>query len=47
MKKILAALIALSVALGVIGSTSAEHASKQEGKKQASYMAADPGGSVG
>ncbi|MDA2113116.1 hypothetical protein PDN20_28360 [Bacillus cereus] len=46
MKKVLAALIALSVTMSVAGNISAEKASKQESNKQVYYMA-DPGGSVG
>ncbi|HDR6825799.1 TPA: hypothetical protein QCV86_002990 [Bacillus thuringiensis] len=46
MKKILAALIALSVTMAVVGNANTENASKQESSKQVYYMA-DPGGSVG
>ncbi|MDI6677038.1 hypothetical protein QMA02_14425 [Bacillus wiedmannii] len=47
MKKILAALIALSITLTVAGNASVEkNVSKQEDNKQVYFMS-DPGGSVG
>ncbi|MGG1340149.1 hypothetical protein [Bacillus toyonensis] len=46
MKKILAALIALSVTLGITGVLNAENTSKQESQKKIYFMA-DPGDGVG
>ena len=46
MKKVLAALIALSVTLGVTSALNVENASKQESSKNIYFMA-DPGDGVG
>ncbi|HDX9607372.1 TPA: hypothetical protein ROY11_004510 [Bacillus cereus] len=46
MKKILAALIAFSIALGMTSALNVEKASKQESSKKIYFMA-DPGDGVG